>query len=169
MATSVTEQRELGRLARAVEGFKARYARLASTSYGAAIARSGDNALMAEYGRVLADAQKMKRRIETVEGLWLRAKQWAGLGALPIALSIGAVVALVAAIASINATIDRFTEHAAVKDLMRRDRELTQVEATRQVKEATERPGLFDRLEGLGTTALWLAAGVAAWWVWQRK
>lgn len=169
MATTVTEQRELGRLARAVEAFKARYARLASNSYGAAIARTGDNALMAEYGRVLAAAEKMKGRIDAVEGLWARAKEWTGLGAFPIALTIGAVAALVAAIAGINATMDRFTEAAAIKDLMRRDPELTQVDATRRVREQTRRPSLFDRLEGFGTTALWLTAGVAAWWVWQRR
>jgi len=122
----------IARLTNAVEDFRQNYERLTDYRYGAAIARLHDLQLYTEYGNQLAAAERMKDRIEAVTGAWENIKQWAGLAAIPL-IPIAIALGLIAAITAAVTTIQGFMRRADIKLALERDPELTYEDAADQV------------------------------------
>ena len=107
---------ELSRLQTAVKDFKDRYGVLKSNAYGAQIARTGDNALMLEYGQTLGRAAIIDRAIDSFSSRYSQAKEYLGLGILPL-LPILAVAALTATVLAGVTLVDRFMRKAGVAQI----------------------------------------------------
>lgn len=114
MAEASTQ--ELSKLETAVKDFKDRLAVLDSIPYGAAIARTGDNALMLEFGETLARAKLIDRGIDAFSNRYQGAKEYLGLGVLPL-IPILAVAALTATVLGGVTLVDRFMRKAGVQQI----------------------------------------------------
>lgn len=127
----------ISRLTNVVEEFRQYYDKLHNVSYGASIARLGDNQLMHDLGKELIASQVMKDRIEAVTGAWERIKQWSGLAAIPlipVAIALGLIAAVTGAVYSIRS----FMRRADIRLALERDPDLTYDDASRQVDRAQE-------------------------------
>jgi hypothetical protein len=107
---------ELSKLETAVKDFKDRLAVLDSVAYGASIARTGDNALMLEFGETLAKAKLINRGIDAFTSRYQGAKEYLGLGVLPL-IPILAVAAITATVLGGVSLVDRFMRKAGVSQI----------------------------------------------------
>lgn len=148
---------ELSKLGQAIANFKARYEKLASPSYGAAIARTGDNELMQEYGNTLARAKQIKSAIESIEGAWTRAKEWAGLSALPL-IPIAIATSITATVLAGISLIDDFMVRADAKLMMQTNPALTYDKALELATEQNK--STFERALDVTQLALVIGGGI---------
>jgi hypothetical protein len=157
MAESTVSAKDLSVLGRAVADFQQRYALLSSVSYGAKIARMNDNALSQEYGNTLARMDQIKRAIDSIEGAWTRAKEWAGLGALPlipIAVAAGVTATVIAGVSA----MDSFFQRAGVAEIRKDNPGITFEQALVRYEKATA--STFEKTLDTAQLAMILAGAV---------
>ena len=146
--------------------FLERYAIISSTAYGAQLAKSNDYNLLVEYGRTLQDMAATKRRIEKILATYQGAKEFVGLGVVPIiaaSIVLGGAALLTAAIM----TMDNFMKRAGIKQIQK-ERPGTSYE---QAASAYDRTHQSTFSKAIDTTQMILLIGGAAllWMVFGRR
>jgi hypothetical protein len=153
----VATTKDLSVLGRAVSDFKQRYELLSSNAYGAKIARMNDNVLSLEYGQTLARMNQIKNAIDSVEGAWTRAKEWAGLGVLPlipIAIAAGVTASVIAGVSA----MDKFFQRAGVAEIRADNPGMTFEAALSRYEKATA--STFEKTLDTAQLAMILAGAV---------
>lgn len=152
---NATEQ-DLGRLARAIVDFQDRLTALESLQpriFGTGVPQ----ATQAKYAEVLQAARKTKARIEATENLWQRAKEFVGLGVVPL-IPLAVVAALIAAIALSVRAINGFMDRQEIRALMAQNPGMSYDQAAGKVKP----PGTTKRALNVVNLALWVGGGFLA-------
>lgn len=115
--SEVADKKELSRFSQAVADFKKRLAVLESPAYGAAIARTGDNELMLDYGRTLQRARQINAAIDNVKNAYDGLKDFIGLSAIPL-IPLAIVGGITATVLGGIKMIDTFMIRADAKRIV---------------------------------------------------
>jgi hypothetical protein len=137
LAAGTADSGTIARLTNVVEEFRQYYDKLHNVSYGAAIARLGDNQLTHDFGKELYASEAMKDRIEVVTGAWDRIKEWAGLAAIPF-IPIAIALGLIAAVTGSIVAIRTFMRRADIALAIKQDPTLSYEQAADQVERAQQ-------------------------------
>ena len=156
---------ELSKLQQAVKDFKDRYAIFSSTSYGAQIARSGDNELMQEYGNVLAKARAINTAVDTFANKWAGMKEYIGLAAVPI-VPIAIVAGISATVLGGVVLIDRFMKKAGVKQIQKDNPGITYEAAVQRYN--TLHTSTFEKALDTAQLAMLLGGAFLLFWFLSR-
>lgn len=151
---------ELSKLESAVADFKSRFEVLNSIPYGAAIARTGDNALMLEFGETLAKAQLINRSIDAFANRYQGAKEFLGLAALPL-IPILVVAGITATVLGGVTMVDRFMRKAGVAQIQQENPGISYEAAASRYENIHQ--STFSKALDVGQLAIALGLAVVAY------
>lgn len=145
---------DIGRLARAVRDFKERYEQLTNVSYGARIARTGNNELMQEYGNTIARMDRIKAQIEGVQNLWDRAREFVGLGVVPFLIPVAVAVALTATVIAGIRAMDEFFRRSGIATIQAQNPTMSYADAA-ELYNSSRPESVVGQTFSLAKLALW--------------
>lgn len=137
MSGTVAKEDDLSKLGAAIVEFKKRYELLTSPKFRDRIYATQDAALIDDYDSALWKADLIKSSIDKATGAWNKAKEWAGLGALPL-IPILVVSGVTATVLGGIAMLDSFFQHSGAKMLQAENPGMTYQDALRLYDKQTE-------------------------------
>ena len=165
-STTAADPSMMEKMRNIVTDFNNRYALLSSNAYGAKIFRTGDSALMQDYGNTLARMTKVKKGIDYTLNNYSALKSFIGLGVIPL-VPIAVVAGLTAIVLTALTTMNTFMKRAGIKELQAENPKLSITQAAAVYDSQSQ--SVFGKAVDLAQLALWLGGAFLLWKVFGKK